>query len=147
MVKNKIFKNVFFSSFLGIILIFLYFFSSSPEKPQPVKTPEPPPLPPDRILSGKIERGNTLSSVLQAQNLPSDLVAAICKNLKPMVNLRQVKPGDSFEVRFTPGGQLRSFSYQTSPIDIYQITAQPSGEWDCQKKEENTASFSLKKRF
>ncbi len=144
--ENKIFKSVFlkkrkryfllfFSSLLGITLIFLYFLPSPREKPQPVKTPEPPPLPPDRILSGKIASGNTLSSVLRSQNLPSELVEAICKNLKPMVNLRKVKPGDSFEVRLTPGGELRSFSYQTSPIDIYQITVQPSGEWHGQKKE------------
>lgn len=132
---KKIWKLLFIPGLLGITLIFLYFILFPPEKPQPVAPPQPPPLPPDRILSGKIVRGNTLSSVLRSQNLPVELVEAICNNLKPMVNLRQVKPGDSYEVRFTPGGQLRSFSYQTSPIDIYQITVQPSGDWHSQKKE------------
>jgi len=143
--KKRGYFLLFFSSLLAIILIFIYFLSSSPEKSQPLKTqespspppppPPSPPLPPDRVLSGNIARGNTLSSVLRSQNLPPALVETICKTLKPMVNLRKVKPGDSFEVRLTPGGELRSFYYQTSPIDIYQITVQPSGEWHSQKKE------------
>lgn len=133
--RKKIFNPLFILGLLGITLIFLYFLLFPFAKPQSVKAPEPPSLPPDRVLTGKIVKGNTLSSVLRSQNLSLGLVETICKNLKPMFNLRKVKPGDSYEVRLTPEDQLRSFSYQTSPIDIYRITVQPSGDWHSQKIE------------
>ncbi len=132
--KNR--KLLLILSLLGIPLFFFYLLFFSPAKSQQPATPlPPPPPPPDRVFTGQIVKGNTLSSVLRSHNLTPNLVDAICKNLEPMFNLRKVKPGDSYEVRLTPGGQLRSFSYQASPIDIYRITVQPSGDWHSQKME------------
>jgi len=101
--------------------------SSSPQ--------ETPPPPPDQILAGKISKGQNLSSALRAQNLPADLVEAIGRHLKTLVNLRKVKPGDSFEVRLNPRGQFLSFTYQASPLDLYQLSLSPTGEWLAAKKE------------
>ena len=115
---------------LGMTLFFLYSPPFSPEKSHQDAPPAlPPPPPPDRVVTGKIARGNTLSSVLRSQGLPAELAEAICQKLKPIFNLRKAKTGDSYEVRLTPEDRLRSFSYQASPIDIYQITVQPSGDW------------------
>ncbi|MBI5968473.1 MAG: M23 family metallopeptidase [Deltaproteobacteria bacterium] len=124
------------ASLLGIGLILaIFFFPSSPEKPQPVKMVQAPPPPKDRVLSGRIAKRDTLFSALCAQNIPADLGQNICSHLKPMVNLRKVKPGDSFEVRLTPEGKFREFTFQTSPIDIYHLALTPDGKWVAAKEE------------
>ncbi len=134
--SKKMLKLLLIPVLLGMTLLSLYFLPFSPEKPREDAPPPPPPSPaPDRVLTGQIVRGNTLSSVLRSQNLPVELVEAICQKLKSIFNLRKVKPGDSYEVRLTPEDRLRSFSYQASPIDIYQITVQPSGDWHPRKME------------
>lgn len=127
---------------LGLVVILFIssraFVSLPPENPQPLQSPkiqEPPPPPPEKVSSGKIEKGQTLSSALRVQSLTADLVESISRQLNPMVNLRQIKPGDRYEVRSTPEGEFLSFSYQTSPMDVYQVTLNPSGQWGAQKKE------------
>jgi len=124
------------ATLLGIGLILaIFFFPSSPEKAQPVKVVQAPPPPEDRVLSYRIAKRDTLFSALCAQNIPADLAQNICSHLKPMVNLRKVKSGDSFEVRFTPEGKFREITFQTSPIDIYHLALTPDGKWVAAKKE------------
>jgi len=121
---------------LTVIFIGVKFFSpSSPRQVTPPKIQQEPPQPQERVLSGRVSKGGTLSSALRSHDLPADFVAAICTALRPVVNLRKVKPGDTFELRLSPLGVLLAFSYQASPIDIYQLTIGPSGEWVAQKKE------------
>ncbi len=108
---------------------------SSPDSPASPHSKDTPLLPPDQILTGKISKGQNLSSALRAQNLPRDLVEVISRNLKRLVNLRKMKPGDSFEVRLTPQGKFLSFTYQASPMEIYQLSLSPTGEWLATKKE------------
>ncbi len=134
--KKKRYFLFLLTGLLGIIFILAKFLVSSPlEKPQQVKIQEVPPLPREKVLVGKIAKGDSLSSALRSRNLSADLVEAICRHLKPVVNLRQVKPGDTFEVRLSTAGNLLGFSYQASPIDIYQLSVTPAGEWSAQKKE------------
>ena len=121
---------------LTVIFIGVRFFSPSPPRQStPPKIQQEPPQPQERVLVGKVAKGGTLSSALRSHDLPADFVAAICTALRPVVNLRKVKPGDTFELRLSPQGVLLAFSYQASPIDIYQLTIGPSGEWVAQKKE------------
>ena len=121
---------------LAVIFVWIKLFSpSSPGKDAPVKIQQEPPQPQERVLAGKVAKGGTLSSALRSHDLPADLTAAICTALQRVVNLRKVKPGDAFELRLSPQGAPLAFSYQASPIDIYQLTIGPSGEWAAQKKE------------
>ena len=134
--KKKRYLLFLLSGVLAIFFILAkFFFFSSPEKPPLIKIPEVPPLPQEKVLTGKIAKGDSIFSVLRAQNLSADLVDAICRHLKPVVNLRQVKPGDTFEVRLSPAGNFLDFSYQASPIDVYQLTITSAGEWVAKKKE------------
>ena len=127
---------------LTVIFIGVKFFSpSSPRQVTPPKIQQEPPQPQERVLSGRVSKGGTLSSALRSHDLPADFVAAICTALRPVVNLRKVKPGDTFELRLSPLGVLLAFSYQASPIDIYQLTIGPSGEWVAQKKEINLEKY------
>lgn len=125
---------VFLAGILGVVFIAVVFFPPSPpEKPLPAKTPEVIPLPQEIIIGGKIAKKDTLSSALSSQKLPADLVESICRHLKPLVNLRRVKPGDTFEVRLNPEGKFLGFSFKSSPIDVYQISIGLSGEWVAKK--------------
>jgi len=95
----------------------------------------PPPPPPGRVVAGKISKGQNLSTALRSQGLPKDLVETICRHLKSVVNLRRVKPGDAFEVRLNPEGQFLNLLYTAGPLDIYQLSLTPAGEWLAVKKE------------
>ncbi len=95
----------------------------------------PPPPPPDRVVAGKISRGQNLSSALRSQGLPKDLVETLCGHLKSVVNLRRVKPGEAFEIRLNPQGRFLNLLYTASPLDIYQLSLTPAGEWLAVKKE------------
>jgi len=133
--KKFFFLLLLLPGLLGTLFILAI---SAPEKSPPPKIQEAPPLPPPppvRVISGKIAKGQTLSSALRSQHLSPDLIAAICRHLGSVVNLRQVKPGDTFEVRLSLAGNFLGFFYRPSPIDIFHVTISPSGAWVVQKKE------------
>jgi murein DD-endopeptidase MepM/ murein hydrolase activator NlpD len=126
----------------GVFLLGRFLILPAPEKSPPAETHRapviqqtPPAPPPDRILAGKISPGQNLSHALRAQDLPVDLVEAICRHLQPLVNLRKIKPGDAFEVRLRPDGDLVGFTFSSGPLDIYQLTSTSSGEWIAVKKD------------
>ena len=134
--KKRGYLLILAAGLLAVILIGVKFFlPSSPESAPQVETQVAPPPPQEVVLSGTVARGDTLSSALRSKGLPADFVGAICKALTPVVNLRKVKPGDSFELRLSQEGALLGFSFQSSPIDICQLIVSPSGEWMAQKKE------------
>jgi murein DD-endopeptidase MepM/ murein hydrolase activator NlpD len=126
----------------GIFLaVAVFFFSGVDKKPSiesrniPARIEPPPPPPPDRIIAGTISKGQNLSSALRAQNLPKDLVEVICRHLKSVINLRRINPGDSFEVRLSSQGQFLNLTYTAGPLDIYELSRTPGGEWTAAKKE------------
>ena len=117
----------------------LRLFSPGPlEKPQAVVSPEPlpPPAPPPeeiKVISGKLAKGQSLAAALRLQGLPAEMTEAISRRLKPILNLRRMNPGDAYEVRLSSEGKFRSFSYWSSPIDVYQITLNTAGAWEARK--------------
>jgi murein DD-endopeptidase MepM/ murein hydrolase activator NlpD len=100
---------------------------------QPPPSPAAPPPEEIKIISGKISKGQSLSSALGSLGISPEMIEAISRHLKPILNLRRMKPGDFYEVRLSPEGNFRGFVYRNSPIDVYQINLKPSGEWNAQK--------------
>jgi murein DD-endopeptidase MepM/ murein hydrolase activator NlpD len=141
--KRKRFRFILLISLAGIsLLAAVFFLFSGADKTPPMESPRgparievPPPPTPDRIVAGQISKGQTLSSALRAQDLPKDLVEALCRHLQAVINLRRIKPGDSFEVRLSPQGEFLNLTYTASPLDIYQLSRTPGGEWVAVKKE------------
>ena len=126
----------------GILLAAgLFFFPGADKTPSiesrggPARIEPAPPPPPDRVIAGRISKGQNLSSALRAQDLPKDLVETICRHLKSVINLRRINPGDSFEVRLSPQGRFLNLTYTAGPLDIYQLSLTPGGEWIAAKKE------------
>ncbi len=115
-------------------LLVKFFFFSSSENPKPLKPPESPPLSRGKVFSGRISKGQTLSTALRSLDLSPPLVDKICSSLQPLLNLRRIKPGDSFEVHLSAEGKFLRFSYRASPIEIYALSLTPQGEWVAKKK-------------
>jgi murein DD-endopeptidase MepM/ murein hydrolase activator NlpD len=138
-------KKLFFCVlilFIGALAVWgtiRYFSSSSPDLPRITTKSEPSPPPPPKeeikVISGKISKGQSIFVALRSQGLSAEMIEAISRHLKPIMNLRRLNPDDIYEVRLTPEGQFRGFSYQSGPIDLYRITVEPSGEWKAQKLE------------
>lgn len=144
--KNKNFLNskkklIFFISFSAIILWggvwFIFFRPYSPENSlviYPFDFPPAPPLP--QVFSGQISRGESLSSALKKlQKLSPAEIEAICQQLKKMTNLRRLQAGDSFQLELDWAGKFVKFSLIVSPVDIFQVTLAPAGEWIGEKKD------------
>jgi murein DD-endopeptidase MepM/ murein hydrolase activator NlpD len=126
----------------GILLAAsLFFLFASPHRPSldslraPARIEPPPPPLPDRVIAGRIAKGQNLSSALRAQDLPRDLVEAICLHLKSVINLRRINPGESFEARLSPEGRFLNLTYTAGPLDVYHLSLTPGGEWIAAKKE------------
>jgi murein DD-endopeptidase MepM/ murein hydrolase activator NlpD len=96
---------------------------------------EEPQISQERLLQGKIAKGQTLSTALRAQGLSASLVADISRHLNPLVNLRKLQSGDFFEVHLSLAGDLRGFQLTSGPLEVYQMTVTPTGEWAAWKKE------------
>jgi murein DD-endopeptidase MepM/ murein hydrolase activator NlpD len=125
----------------ALIIAGTVWYLSSPSlriPPMVVKSePSPPPAPQEeiKVISGKISKGQPLSRTLRAQGLSPEMTESISRHLKPILNLRRMNPGAEYEVRLNPEGKFRGFSYRSSPIDVYQIAVEPSGEWKAQRLE------------
>ena len=126
----------------GAILLFLMAVAAGffwwAGKPLPSTAEQASPTPshePDIVLPGKIEKGQTLATAMRPFELPKSLFASICDELKPLVNLHRVKPGDSFEIRLAHTGELKRFSFRTGPLDIYHLSPDPETRWRAWKED------------
>jgi murein DD-endopeptidase MepM/ murein hydrolase activator NlpD len=135
-------KNRRLSKIAGIILFLLIAVSTGffwwekrpafePATPSALSSPRPP----EKILTGKIEKGQTLSTALRPFGLSQDLSASICRELQSVVNLNRVKPGDSFEIRLAPTGELKRFSFRTGPLGLYHLSPAPEAGWRAWKED------------
>jgi murein DD-endopeptidase MepM/ murein hydrolase activator NlpD len=130
---------------LGVTSIFLVWNKAiesetrRPASPAPSQGMSPkieePQISQERLLQGKIAKGQTLSTALRAQGLSRSLVAEISRHLNPLVNLRKLQPGDSFEIHLSLAGDFRGFRLAAGPLEVYQMTVTPTGEWSAWKKE------------
>jgi len=134
-------KNRRVSKIAGTILLLLiitagFHWREERSLPAPATPPTlPSPRPPDKILTGKIEQGQTLSTALRSLELPHNLSTSVCNELQFVVNLRRVNPWDSFEIRFARTGELTHFSFRTEPLDIYHPSPASDAGWRVWKED------------
>ncbi len=118
-------------TFLGIKMLI----PDRPAPPEPIEPTRPPSLPPERLISGKIRRGETFSQLLRFYGFAPKTVATVCAQLKRLVNLRKMEPGNTFELRLSSEGSLLGLVYRTGPAYVYELLLMPSGEWSGFRKE------------
>lgn len=103
-----------------------------PPAPQPQAEPTPAPaqapdpfLAPNRVSTGKVQRGDTLHKMLQTTGLSREDRVALIEACKPGLDLaRDLRPGDSYQVAISPEQRLVAFVYQSQQKGSWRLDAQ-----------------------
>ena len=91
--------------------------------------PRPPPFDRDaRVVTGRIEKGKTLGLALQARGVGPALIDRVARGIRPVFNLRYVRPGDSFALVRDGEGEIVSFELQRGRRDLYRLRVGEDGE-------------------
>jgi len=85
--------------------------------PSPSETPPPP----HRVVTGTLDRGETLAESLQVRGISADRIHVIAREMAPVVDFRYSKPGDQYRLVLTPEGDVDSFRYERSLAEHYEL--------------------------
>jgi murein DD-endopeptidase MepM/ murein hydrolase activator NlpD len=73
------------------------------------------------VISGEIQRGDTLGRALGRHGVPSSLVHVIDRGLRPLFDFRRARPGHEFQLAWVEDGSLVEFRYQVSELEAYLL--------------------------
>ena len=126
--KNILLVVGFF--FFGFLFYFLNPSSqdSSPSAiasvpPAQESAPTPLVIPPVyNKISGKINCGDTLSKSLQRYKIPESFHNEIINSLKQSLDLRTLRPGDTFTAKLDDNNSLVNFKYLRGPYESYTVS-------------------------
>jgi murein DD-endopeptidase MepM/ murein hydrolase activator NlpD len=129
--------GVLLSLVTAIIFYLLPVLEQVPESPPPVQgTPSvqvdapvasSKPAPSHRLIKGEIRQGQTFAQALTAQGLSPSLAGEMIRSLRPHLNFRRIRAGGVFHATFDETGQLVTFHYQVSPVEIYEVIQTETG--------------------
>jgi murein DD-endopeptidase MepM/ murein hydrolase activator NlpD len=77
--------------------------------------------PSERVIEGRIAKGDTLAKSLSRQGLTNATVALIQRELKGKYDFRRAKAGHQYRVTQNPRGALISFHYTVSATEHYWL--------------------------
>ncbi|MDD5758976.1 MAG: peptidoglycan DD-metalloendopeptidase family protein [Desulfobulbaceae bacterium] len=83
--------------------------------------------PPTTEIAGTIKRGETFDSSLRRQNVSKDIRLSLIAALRPELDFKQIKPEDNYLLQLDDNGDLASFSYESSPLDVLTIKNSDDG--------------------
>ncbi len=78
-------------------------------------------------ISGRIKRGESFDSSLRRQNIATDIRLSLIDALQSKLDFRRIKPEDNYMLQLDNNGNLASFSYESSPLDILTIKNSDNG--------------------
>lgn len=88
------------------------------------------------VVQGGMKGHLGLSSALSARNLDDAQVAELIASLKPVLNMRSLRPEHDFEARLDPTTkQVRKFTYRLSPISAVVVQRRANGKLAATKQE------------
>ncbi len=83
---------------------------------------EPAPQPRnDRVTSGTIRRGESLSRSLMRNGVSAEAIRVIVQELSPHYDFRRSQPGHDYRLTQTEAGSILEFRYNTSPVQGYRM--------------------------
>jgi murein DD-endopeptidase MepM/ murein hydrolase activator NlpD len=80
------------------------------------------PIPPHRLVTGTLGRGETLAESLQIRGITSARIHVITREMAPVLDFRYSRPGDTYRLELTPDGDVQNFRYEKSAIEAYELT-------------------------
>lgn len=78
-------------------------------------------------IAATIKHGETFDTSLRKQNIPADVRMTIIDALRSKLNFKRIKPEDNYTLQLDDKGQLASFRYESSPLDILTIKNSDNG--------------------
>jgi len=72
-------------------------------------------------IAGTIKRGESFDTSLRRQNISTDIRLSIIDALRTKLDFKRIKPEDNYMLQLDNDGNLASFSYESSPLDILTI--------------------------
>jgi murein DD-endopeptidase MepM/ murein hydrolase activator NlpD len=87
-----------------------------------------------RTIERKIEEGDTIERAWRAAELPQRLVGELAAALGAVFDLRTVRAGHTYTLRFDGEDHLRSVDYRVTPALAYHLERGPKG-WVATKEE------------
>ncbi len=88
-----------------------------------------------QVIEGRIKEGETFSRSLAKKRISVKWVHLIVSKLRPYVDFRQIRKGESYQWIADENGDLVKFLYQVSPTEAYEIEKGSKGEYLARKKE------------
>jgi murein DD-endopeptidase MepM/ murein hydrolase activator NlpD len=86
-------------------------------------------------VEGTIKGGETFSQSLTKKKISMKWVNLIVSKLRPYVDFRRIKGGESYQLIVDETGELIKFVYEISATEVYEIEKDPEGEYIAKKKE------------
>ena len=80
-----------------------------------------------RVFSGELEKGQTVSKALVKMGRPLDTANAIVKALKGKYNFRRARPGAKFAFELDDNGRLKRFEFEHSRLEVYIVERDQTG--------------------
>jgi murein DD-endopeptidase MepM/ murein hydrolase activator NlpD len=88
-----------------------------------------------RIVEGTMSDNDTLERVWKGAGLSSRVVNDLAAALRKQLDLRTVRAGQSWTLRFDAEDHLRSVEYRVSPVLAYAVARDGAGAWKADKQE------------
>jgi len=89
--------------------------------------PSPKPEPAVVNVSGSIKRGESLDTSLRRQNISSGIRLSLIDALRSKLDFKRIKPEDSYQLELDAQGDLASFRYESSPLDVLTVKNSDNG--------------------
>ncbi len=87
-----------------------------------------------RAIAGEIKRGQTIVAALRGVGVDSHAAQPIVQAMSEVFDFRKAQAGDKFTATVDDDGQVTFFTYEQSPLDIYEVVRHPDGTWEARKK-------------
>jgi murein DD-endopeptidase MepM/ murein hydrolase activator NlpD len=110
--------------------------ASAPIAPAPPRPKaEDPSSEEARVVEGTMQENDTVERVWKAQGLTPKLVNDLANALGKVFDLRTVRAGHTYTLRYDAEEHLHAVDYRVSPALAYHLIRDPAGTWKAQKDE------------
>ncbi|HIA03902.1 MAG TPA: M23 family metallopeptidase [Myxococcales bacterium] len=90
---------------------------NSVDPDQPSNSPEETTV--ARSFDGRLKRGDTVFAALAAEGIRETSIAPVLASMKDVFDFRKAQVGHRFRGKMNDNGQILTFEFQTSELDIY----------------------------
>ncbi len=88
-----------------------------------------------RMVTGAVEKKDTLSSVLTREGIDRQEQAAIVKAMTGVFDFRSVREGQTYALGYNPEGELERFEYVASLLVTYEVERGADGAFTARRNE------------